>query len=113
MTKENKNDIIWFIMNTIIYITACLIFWNLLVFILYGCDKRKAKKNKWRTSEFMLLACAFLMGGVGAILGMHVFRHKTQHLRFKILVPLAVIVNIGVVVLLKLSGIFNDGNCLL
>ncbi|MCL2421071.1 MAG: DUF1294 domain-containing protein [Defluviitaleaceae bacterium] len=72
--------------------------WNIITFAMYGIDKRKAKKNKWRISEATLIACAFLMGGVGALLGMNVFRHKTQHLKFKLLVPLAVLVNIGLVV---------------
>jgi len=64
---------------------------------MYGLDKRKAKKNKWRISESTLIICAFLMGGIGALLGMNLFRHKTQHLKFKLLIPLAVIINVALV----------------
>ena len=76
---------------------AVIILWNVITFAMYGLDKQKAKKNKWRISEAALIACAFLMGGSGALLGMKMFRHKTQHLKFKLLVPLAVIVNIAIV----------------
>jgi len=81
-----------------VYIAAAIVVWNFIVFALYGMDKRKAKKGKWRTSEGALIICAFLMGGIGALLGMSVFRHKTKHLKFKLLVPLAIVINIGVVV---------------
>ena len=82
----------------------CLLFvlvsWNIVTFTLYGIDKYKAKKNKWRISERSLIVCAFLMGGLGAFLGMSVFRHKTKHLKFRLLIPIALIVNIGIAVLL-------------
>jgi uncharacterized membrane protein YsdA (DUF1294 family) len=68
--------------------------WNIITFTLYGADKRKARKNHRRISETTLILCAFLMGGAGAILGMKVFRHKTKHWKFKILVPLALLLNI-------------------
>ena len=76
-----------------------LVVWNIITFILYGVDKRKAKKKKWRTSETSLIVCAFLMGGLGALFGMSVFRHKTKHLKFKLLIPLAFIVNVGIITL--------------
>ena len=60
---------------------ACL---NGFVFLLYGLDKLKAKRNKWRVPERTLLLFTWLMGGVGAFAGMRVFRHKTKHLSFQI-----------------------------
>ncbi|MCL2376335.1 MAG: DUF1294 domain-containing protein [Defluviitaleaceae bacterium] len=81
--------------------------WNIITFAMYGADKGKAKKGRWRVSETALIACAFLMGGVGSFLGMRLFRHKTQHLKFKLLVPLAIIVNICVFVLLFYTGILE------
>ncbi|MCL2853166.1 MAG: DUF1294 domain-containing protein [Defluviitaleaceae bacterium] len=80
------------------YIAISLVVWNVVTFLLYGMDKRRAKNNEWRISEAMLIAYAFLMGGVGSLLGMSVFRHKTKHLKFKVLIPLAAIMNVGVVV---------------
>ena len=87
-------------MNTIFILiaAAAIVLWNIIVFALYAIDKRRAAKNKWRISEATLLTCAFLMGGIGAFLGMRMLRHKTQHWQFKLLVPLAVIINIAIIV---------------
>lgn len=70
-----------------------LLVWNLIVFFLYGIDKRRSIKNEWRISEKALLSCAFFMGGVGAFLGMTAFRHKTKKRKFQILIPLFVVLN--------------------
>lgn len=75
------------------YIFYFLIVWNIVVFFLYGSDKRKAKTNKYRISEKTLLLSSFLWGAIGAFLGMYVFRHKTKHVKFKILVPIFLILN--------------------
>ena len=64
---------------------------NVIAFTLYGIDKRRAKKNLWRIRERTLLLATGLFGGVGAWLGMKVFRHKTQHMAFKVLVPVMAI----------------------
>lgn len=69
-------------------ILCVLVLWNLTVFFLYGVDKHKAKKDKWRVSEKMLLLCAANFGSIGALLGMRVFHHKTLHKKFTIGVPL-------------------------
>lgn len=61
---------------------------NLIGFVLYGIDKRKAKKKVHRIPERILLNCSRLGGGAGAWLGMAIFRHKTLHRQFQILVPL-------------------------
>ena len=74
--------------------------WNIFTFALYGADKLKAKAQKWRVSESFLILCAFLMGSVGALLGMSVFRHKTKHAKFRLLIPIAFILNVGIAVLL-------------
>ena len=72
--------------------------WNALVFIIYGIDKRKAIKNKYRIKEFTLLLLAFFMGAFGAFIGMKVFNHKTKKTEFKILIPLALLINVAVLV---------------
>lgn len=61
---------------------------NLLTFIIYGIDKLKAKKAKWRISETTLLLLAVIGGSIGAWLGLQVWRHKTQHKKFYIGIPL-------------------------
>ena len=67
---------------------------NLVAFYLYWNDKRRAKKQKWRIPENTLLMIALIGGSVGALLGMQVFHHKTKHWKFKILVPLFLIIQI-------------------
>ena len=51
-------------------------------------DKHKAKKNAWRIPERTLLAIACFGGSIGSILGMQLFRHKTQHFKFSVGLPL-------------------------
>jgi uncharacterized membrane protein YsdA (DUF1294 family) len=67
---------------------------NVLAFCLYGIDKRKAIMDKWRIPETTLLGVAFLGGSLGAWAGMQLFRHKTKHWKFKILVPLFFIMQV-------------------
>ncbi|PAV11237.1 hypothetical protein ASJ81_11030 [Methanosarcina spelaei] len=59
---------------------------NAASYALYGIDKFKARKDKWRISEQGLLIVS-LLGPIGALLGMQQFRHKTQKPIFKLLVP--------------------------
>jgi uncharacterized membrane protein YsdA (DUF1294 family) len=69
--------------------------WNLFVFILYGVDKFKAKRHKWRISEAMLIVPSFFFASLGAMLGMIVFNHKTSKTKFRIFIPLSFLVNIA------------------
>lgn len=73
---------------------------NIVSFSLMGIDKRKAERSKWRIKESTLILSAFLLGGIGSFAGMQVFRHKTKHIKFQILVPVAVVENIVVFVLI-------------
>lgn len=70
--------------------------WNMIVMLIYGVDKRRAKKGGRRISEAALLWCAFLFGGMGAMFGMVLFNHKTSKMKFRILVPVAAVVCIAV-----------------
>ncbi len=87
-------------MKEIIWVYLLII--NVTAFWMYAIDKRKAVKNKWRISERALLLAAFLGGSVGAFAGMKVFHHKTNHWKFKILVPLFLILQIVLAVVLKI-----------
>lgn len=68
---------------------------NILTFIIYGIDKLKAKKNKWRVPEKTLLLLALVGGSVGAFLAMRLFRHKTKHWQFTIGVPVMFILQVA------------------
>lgn len=80
---------------------------NVVVFALYGVDKRRARRDMWRISERTLLIGAWCMGGVGAWLGMCAFHHKTRHAAFAIGVPVAAVLQLLIMgaVSLKLVGI--------
>ena len=46
-----------------------LIFINILTFFIYGLDKHKARKSKWRIPEKQLFFLAFIGGSIGAEAG--------------------------------------------
>ncbi len=86
-------------------ILVYLLFINVVTFIAFGVDKRKAKHNKWRIAEKTLLGLAAIGGSVGALLAMRMFHHKTKHKRFYIGVPVIILLQIVFVIwiLAKLS----------
>ena len=67
---------------------------NLVAFFMYGIDKWKAKRSKWRISETALLMLAVMGGSIGAWLGMKTWHHKTLHKKFRFGVPLILTVQI-------------------
>ncbi|MBE6731117.1 MAG: DUF1294 domain-containing protein [Ruminococcaceae bacterium] len=71
-----------------------LIFINLLSFILFAVDKCRAKKKAYRIKESVLLFTAFIGGAFGALTSMLLFRHKTQKIKFTLLVPLFLIAQV-------------------
>lgn len=77
-----------------------IIFMSFLGFLLMGIDKRRACKNAWRISEKALLLTAILGGGIGSFFGMYFFRHKTRHLAFVLLLPLAAVAD--AIILIKI-----------
>ena len=70
---------------------------NIATFLLYGIDKYKAKKSKWRISEATLLTMAAIGGSIGAWAGMRLWHHKTMHKKFKYGIPLILIMQIALV----------------
>ena len=73
---------------------------NIATFLLYGIDKYKAKKNKWRISEATLLMMAVIGGSIGAWSGMRLWHHKTMHKKFKYGIPVIIIMQIALAVYL-------------
>ena len=93
---------------------------NSVIFLLYGMDKYKAKKNnrrqaesnikltlniaeaqrrktivKWRISEATLLTMASIGGSLGAWTGMRIWHHMTMHKKFKYGIPLIIILHLA------------------
>ena len=69
---------------------------NIVAFFLYGIDKWKARHDKWRVTEARLIAVALLGGSVGALLGMKVWHHKTQHPKFRFGLPLILFLHFAI-----------------
>ena len=92
-------------MSYFIVLVAFLAIMNIVGFLSMGLDKSKAKHHQNRISEMTLMLIAVLGGAAGSWLGMEIFRHKTQHAKFSIGVP--VIFAIQIVILLFLNKNFN------
>lgn len=88
-------------MKTIV--VSYLITINLIAFILYGVDKKRAIRNEYRISERVLLWMARIGGGIGCWLGIKMFKHKTKHTKFRIVVPLWIMVWTAVIVFVAMK----------
>ena len=60
---------------------------NVLTFLIYGID----------IPEDPLIWLAIAGGSIGALLGMYVFRHKTQHRKFTLGVPAILLVQVALI----------------
>ena len=91
-------------MNTL---HSCLAYYllgiNAVAFIMYGIDKYKAKKAKWRIPEATLLLLAVLGGSIGAWMGMKVWHHKTKHKKFKYGIPAILLIQIALMAYLHIK----------
>ena len=70
-----------------IMILLYLLIVNAVAFLLMLVDKQKARKKLWRIPESTLLLSAAIGGSIGALAGMYLVRHKTQHPQFTIGIP--------------------------
>lgn len=84
-------------------LTYYLLAINFITFIVYGIDKYKAKKAKWRIPEATLLLMAVLGGSIGAWLGMKVWHHKTLHKKFKYGIPAILLLQIIAIIYLHIN----------
>ena len=86
---------------------SCLVYYllgiNAVTFIVYGIDKYKAKKAKWRIPEATLLLLAVLGGSIGAWMGMKVWHHKTMHKKFKYGIPAILLIQIALMAYLHMN----------
>ena len=98
-----KNGFIFTILGTKWgFLWLWLLIINAAAFLAYGLDKLLAKlkarhEKVPRLPERNLLLLAIVGGGIGAWLGMEVFRHTTQHRSFRICVPLVTLIWIVVI----------------
>ena len=71
-----------------------LVLANLVAFAMYGIDKRRAIKDKWRIPEKRLLLAALFGGAPGALWGMILFHHKTKKAKFFLTVPVLFVLQV-------------------
>lgn len=79
----------------VIYLAAV----NIITFIMFGADKARAAKGRWRISEAALILAALLGGSTGALAGMRIFHHKTKHRKFTIGIPVILALQIILMVI--------------
>jgi uncharacterized membrane protein YsdA (DUF1294 family) len=65
---------------------------NLIGLLAMLSDKRRARSGSRRIPEKILFRIAAIGGGIGTLVGMRMFRHKTKHLSFVILIPFMTLV---------------------
>lgn len=85
---------IFTIPNILLYVLII----NVIGFCAMWIDKRKAQHGSWRIQEKTLFTITLLGGGIGTILGMYAFRHKTQKLRFTLGFPVILISEIVLII---------------
>ena len=74
--------------DTIRYIIIYIAVVSLVTFAVYGTDKRRAEKSRWRIPESLLIVLAVLGGSIGALAGMLCFHHKTKKAKFVVGIPI-------------------------
>lgn len=67
---------------------------NAVTFALYAIDKFNAKTDSWRISERILIFFAIAGGSAGALLGMIICRHKIRITKFKLVIPVVLVVQL-------------------
>ena len=86
---------------------SCLAYYllaiNAVTLIVYGIDKYKAKKAKWRIPEAILLLLAVFGGSIGAWMGMKIWHHKTMHKKFKYGIPAILLIQIALMAYLHMN----------
>ena len=85
---------------TLYYLAAI----NVITFLIYGIDKGKAKKRKWRISESTLLMLAVIGGSVGAWIGMKTWHHKSLHKKFKYGIPFILTLQLALMIYLHIMN---------
>ena len=77
------------------YLLGYLITVNIITFAVYALDKAKARHGAWRIPERTLFLLAAAGGSAGALAGMYLLRHKTQHRSFTLGIPAILLLQIA------------------
>ncbi len=85
-------------------LVAWLVAVNLATFAAYWWDKRAARRGDRRTRERTLLLMNLAGGFMGGWAGMLVLRHKTLHVRFRIVQSVATVAWAGLLLAVLLGS---------
>lgn len=78
--------------RTIVLVALAIVaIMNIAAFALMGYDKRCARQGRWRVAEKTLFLVTACFGGLGGVLGMKLFRHKTRHWYFRLFFPVLLV----------------------
>ena len=77
---------------------AWLLVMSVVLFVVMARDKHLAKAHRRRVPEATLFLLALLGGALGGVLGMQIFRHKTQHMKFVVGFPVIALLQWGAVI---------------
>ncbi len=83
-----------------IYLIIYLAVISLAAVIMTISDKHRARKHRWRISEFTLLLVSALGGSVAMLLTMLLIHHKTRHLKFMLGIPLIIVAQVALALVL-------------
>lgn len=90
-----------FLLSPVGLLMIYLVIINLIAFLTFGADKRRARRDRRRVRESTLFLLAAIGGSAGALLGMYVFRHKTRHWYFCVGIPAILILQIALPILIS------------
>ena len=78
-----------------------LVFINIITLIAFILDKRNAIKKKYRISEKLLFFLSLIGGSIGALIGIHIIRHKSKKLKFLIGIPLILFLQLIILIVFR------------
>lgn len=80
-------------------IIAFFIIVNVCSYLIMHTDKNNARLKKRRISEASLFSFAIFGGSIGILVAMYLLRHKTRKLKFKLGIPLILILQVLAILL--------------
>lgn len=81
-----------------------LIIINVITFVVFCVDKRRAIRHEWRISEATLLGLSFAGGAMGGIVAMRLVHHKTRKPRFEFGLPLMLAAQLALLAMARAAG---------